>query len=196
MQKLTGLGICLLLAMAACQSDEKELMEQKKLQEQRAQVFQTLQNQWNFPTEPANATSAKLVAEWDAWRNFLRALEQKPQHSIPAAQKKATELGNLALVMQNSVPIAYNTPAVRARISLIVSKLNQLQLQLERQTVPETLAKQTMRDISQEILSLQSQLEEIDRRAAIPTEWGESDLVRMRDTSRALPANGAIEFDE
>ena len=196
MQNFKRLLLSTFVLVTACQSDERELLEQKKLQEKQIEVFKTVQQQWVFPSEPANATSSTLIAQWDAWRNFMRALEQKPQHSIQAAQAKATELGNLAAVMQNSIPMAYNTPAVRARISLLISKLNQLQLQLQRNPVPVNLTQSTVRDINREILSFQTQLEEIDRRAAIPTEWGESDLVRMRDTSRALPASGAIQFDE
>lgn len=196
MQKIILIVFSILLSATACQSNEKERLEQQKLQEKQAQVFKNIQQQWVFPSEPANATASKLIAEWDAWRNFMRALEQKPQNSIEATLKKAAELGNLATIMQNNVPLAYNTAAVRARLSMLVSKLNQLELQLQRNPLPEELTKATIRDINKEIQSFQSQLEEIDRRANIPAEWGESDLVRMRDTTRALPANAPINFDE
>ena len=47
---------------------------------------------------------------------------------------------------------------------------------------------QFINDINTEITSLQMQMEEITRRNQIPREEGEPDLIRMKDTARAIPS--------
>jgi hypothetical protein len=49
-----------------------------------------------------------------------------------------------------------------------------------------------VQEINTEVASLQFQLDEIIRKSNIKTEDGENDMLRMLDTTRAIPTNPKV----
>jgi hypothetical protein len=124
---------------------------------------------------------------WNEWRIFLSELNQKPKSTIGAFQKKAKELSKKAADLNNNIPIAYNKPEVKSRIAVLISKVNALNLFINLDEIPYQKVVALVTEINIQLVSLQTQLDEIVRKSTIPKEEGESDLIQMLDTSRAIP---------
>ena len=83
--------------------------------------------------------------------------------------------------------MAYNKPEVKSRIAVLICKINSLNLYINLDEIPDDKVVALIIEINIELRSLQNQLDEIVRKSTIPKEEGESDLIQMLDTSRAIP---------
>lgn len=178
------------ILLFSCTDEEKRAAEQVKEQKKKEKVFESISRNWRFNTNPTNPTSEKLIATWPAWRDLLREMSQKPQSSIGAFQKKAKILSERALALPNNIPVNYNKPQVKARIAVLTTKINSINLFINLNEIPADKVNALVADINTEMQGFQAQLNEIDRKASIPKEQGEADMIRMLDTARAIPDNG------
>ena len=176
--------------LISCTDEDKRASEQIKDQKKKEKVFAAISNSWRFNADPANTSSEKLIATWPAWRNLLREMSQKPQSSISAFQKKSKILSDRVLELPVNIPIKYNKPQVKARISVLTTKINSVNLFLNLDEIPAEKVIALVADINVELQGLQTQLDEIDRKTSIPKEQGEADMIRMLDTTRAIPNKG------
>jgi hypothetical protein len=180
--------LCLFTVLVSCADDTKERQaEIARDVKKKALVFDAINKSWNFNTQPLNATSQSLLSNWTAWRELLGELSQKPQSSIGAFQKKAKTLSKKAAQLPKAIPMQYDKPEIRSRISVLVTKINSLNLFINLDEIPDKKVTSIIGDINTELASLQAQLDEIVRKSKIPKEEGESDMLRMLDTSRAIP---------
>jgi hypothetical protein len=177
-----------LFLMLSCQENkEQRLVENAKNAKKQEIIFDNINKGWNFNTKLINPASQGLVMMWNEWRLFLGELNRKPKSTIGAFQKKAKELSKKAADLNNNIPIAYNKPEVKSRISVLISKINALNLFINLDEIPDQKVVALVSEINIQLISLQSQLDEIVRKSTIPKEEGESDLIQMLDTSRAIP---------
>ena len=177
-----------LFLMLSCQENkEQRLVENAKNAKKQEIIFDNINKGWNFNAKPINTTSQGLVGMWNEWRIFLSELNQKPKSTIGAFQKKAKELSKKAADLNNNIPIAYNKPEVKSRIAVLISKVNALNLFINLDEIPYQKVVALVNEINIQLVSLQTQLDEIVRKSTIPKEEGESDLIQMLDTSRAIP---------
>lgn len=182
----------LLIALVLLVSCKDEVSERKLAQEKEQQklehIFNTINKNWNFNGQAMNATSQKLVQNWAEWRTFLNELNQKPKSSVAAFQKKAKILSLKVAELNNNIPEIYNKPEVKSRISAITTKINSLNLFINLQNIPEKKIVDLIPEINQELQSLQLQFSEIDQKNQIKMEDGEADMIKMLDTTRAIPS--------
>ncbi|WP_191019213.1 hypothetical protein [Flavobacterium selenitireducens] len=176
--------------LISCTDEDKRAAEQVKDQKKKEKVFESISESWRFNANPSNSSSEKLIATWPAWRNLLREMSQKPQSSISAFQKKAKILSDRVLELPNNIPSNYNKPQVKARIAVLTTKINSINLFIHLDQIPAEKVIALVNDINVELQGLQTQLDEIDRKSAIPKEQGEGDMIRMLDTARAIPNKG------
>lgn len=177
-----------LLCLTSCQEDPKiRALEQEKEAKKQEVIFNTINKGWNFSAQPSNETSRSLTKTWAAWRVFLNELEQKPKSSIGAFQQKAKTLSLKAVELNNTIPILYDFPEVKSRIASITTKINAINLYIHLNQIPDKKIVQLVQETNTEVASLQFQLEEITRKSNIKIEDGESDMLRMLDTTRAIP---------
>ena len=178
----------LLISAVACNDDteQRQAETSKELKKQEA-VFDRISKAWNFNSQPANPTAKGLTANWEQWRVFLNELADKPKSSIGAFRKKAGSLSQKAKDLNRNIPAQFNKPEVRSRISVLTTKVNSLYLFISLDEIPDRKVVELISEINSELLSLQSQMAEIVRKSQIPKEEGESDMIRMLDTSRAIP---------
>jgi hypothetical protein len=178
----------LLLLTISCQDNkEQRLIETAKDAKKQEIIFDNINKGWNFNAKPINPASQGLVNMWGEWRIFLNELNRKPKSTIGAFQKKAKELSKKAADLNNNIPVAYNKPEVKSRIAVLISKINSLNLFINLDEIPDQKVVALVTEINIQMISLQSQLDEIVRKNTIPKEEGESDLIQMLDTSRAIP---------
>jgi len=182
--------LCCVLCLTSCQEDPKirALAQEKEAQKQEV-IFNTINKGWNFNTQPINETSSSLTKTWPAWRVFLTELGQKPKSTIGAFQKKAKELSKKGLELHNNIPINYDLPEIKSRIDAINTKINAINLYIHLNQIPDKKIVQLVQETNIEITSFQFQLDEITRKSNIKIEDGESDMLRMLDTTRAIPSN-------
>ena len=177
-----------LLLMLSCQDNkEQRLIETAKDAKKQEIIFDNINKGWNFNAKPINPASQGLVGMWNEWRLFLNELNGKPKSTIGAFQKKAKELSKKAADLNNNIPISYNKPEVKSRIAVLISKINSLNLFINLDEIPYQKVVALVSEINIQLVSLQTQLDEIVRKSTIPKEEGESDLIQMLDTSRAIP---------
>ena len=121
------------------------------------------------------------------WRAFLTEINQKPKSTIGAFQKKAAALSKKVVDLNNNIPAEFNKPQIKARIAVITTKIKSMDLFIHLNQIPSGKVVKLISEINTEIDYFQLQLEEIVKRSQIPMEEGESDLIMMKDTARAIP---------
>jgi hypothetical protein len=182
--------LLLLVFLSSCQEDPKvRALEQEKETQKREAIFTSINKGWNFNSQPINETSRELTTNWAEWRVFLNELGQKPKSSIGAFQQKAKTLSKRAAELNNNIPIKYNLPEIKSRIAVITTKINAINLYIHLNQIPDKKIVQLVQEIHIEVASMQWQLDEIKRKSEIKMEEGESDMIRMLDTTRAIPNN-------
>ena len=172
----------------SCADDtEKRAAENARDQKKKDAVFSNISNAWTFNTQPINPASQALTSGWPEWRILLDELSQKPKSTIGAFRKKAKTLSLKVKDMTGTVPAEYNKPQIKARIAVLQTKINSLNLYVNLGDVPDKKVIALIADINTELAALQRQIDEIVRKKQIPKEQGESDMIKMLDTSRAIP---------
>lgn len=178
------------ICITSCQDDPKvRALEQEKEAQKKDVIFANINKGWNFNSQPSNEISRSLTGYWSEWRVFLNELGQKPKSSIGAFQQKAKTLSKRAAELNNHIPIKFDLPEVRSRITVIITKVNTINLYIHLNQIPDKKIVQLVLEINSEVTSLQSQFNEIKVKSEIKIEDGEGDMLRMLDTTRAIPSN-------
>lgn len=178
----------LIIVLSSCKNErEKRLVETKKETEKKELIFENINKGWSFNTNPFNSTAQANTLSWNEWRLFMNELNQKPKKTIGAFQKKSTELSKKAMALNDNIPIAFNTPQIKSRIAALLSKVRMLDLFIHLDNIPDQKVLIFIAEINTELASLQNQMDKIVQKSKIPLEEGESDLIKMLDTTRAIP---------
>ena len=170
-------------------NDDIRIAENLKASKKKEVVFANISKGWVFNTQPSNETSQALTTNWTEWRIFLDELSKKPNSTIGAFQQKAKNLSKKALDLKTKIPTRFNGPAIKTRITVLITKVNSLDLYINLTQIPDAKVLMLIGEINIQIQSLQIQMDEITRRSLIKTEEGESDLIKMMDTTRAIKEN-------
>ncbi|WP_162126670.1 hypothetical protein [Flavobacterium phycosphaerae] len=189
--KITFFGLLLgLLCCISCQEDPKlRALEQEKAAQKREVIFNNINKGWTFNAQPINTVSRNLTGNWAEWRVFLNELAQKPKSSLGAFQQKAKTLSKRATELNNNIPLKYDLPETRSRIGAIATKMNSINLYIHLNQIPDNKIVQLVKEVNVEMIAFQNQLDEIVRKSEIKMEDGESDMLQMLDTARAIPTN-------
>lgn len=166
---------------------EKREIENLKDAEKKEVIFKTINKGWNFSNPSVSPTFQATVNTWSEWRSFLNELNLKPKSSIGAFQKKAKTLSKKVMELNTNIPYTFNKPEIKSRISVLTTKINSINLFINLDDIPAQKVVTLVSEVNEELVSLTQQMEEIIRKSAIPKEEGESDMIRMLDTARAIP---------
>ena len=178
----------LVFVLNSCKNDtEKRLVETQKDAKKKELIFENINKAWVFNANPINATSQANTLSWNEWRMFLAELDQKPKKTIGAFQKKSTELSKKAMALNDFIPTEFNKPQIKARISILITKVRMLDLYIHLNDIPDQNVLILVGEINTELASLQNEMDKIVQKSKIPLEEGESDLLKMLDTTRAIP---------
>ena len=176
------------LCLFSCQSrDEQQILEQQKDAKARALVFSTISNGWKFSFPILSPKTESLIQNWKEMNDFRTELLQTPKSSIGAFQKKSKELSKKVMVLNGTIPPPFVRPEIKSRIAALTTKINSINLFLNIDAIPAQKIVTLVGDVNVELASIARQMDEIVRRSEIPKEEGESDMIRMLDTARAIP---------
>jgi len=176
-----------MILLSCSDNAEKRAIENARDVKKKEVVFNNINRAWKFNTQPVNATTEALAVSWNEWRVFLNELSQKPQSTIGAFRKKAQTLSLKVVDLNNNIPIAYSKPEVKSRIAVLTSKINSLNLYVNLADIPDKKVTALIAEVNIELASLQRIIGEIVLKSQIPKEEGELDMIRLLDTTRAIP---------
>ena len=187
--KYLGVIFCFLfLLLSSCKEDNQQRnAENKKAAQKNEVIYQEISKKWDFYATPINSTSEQSVKIWTEFRQFLDELGQQPSKTLGAFQKKAAELSKKVQQLPNNIPFQFQQPQIKSRISTLITKVRLLDLFIHLDTIPTKKVIALINEINIELVSLQRQMDKITEKSKIPTEEGESDMLRMLDTTRAIP---------
>ena len=176
------------LSIFSCQDNnaQHKLELEKEVKKQDA-IFNSINKAWIFTLNPLDASTNLSTNNWTEWNTFVREIAQKPQSSIGAFQKKTKTLSLKVADLNIRIPIKFSNPQIKARISVLNTKVKTLELYINLRQIPEKKVIATIPEINSEILALQMQMQEIIRKEQIPREYGEPDRIKMKDTTRLVP---------
>jgi hypothetical protein len=184
----------LVFLFLSCKNDnEKRIAENKKEMQKREVIFKNIEKGWVFYDTPVTEASEKSIASWNEWRIFLAELAQKPKKSIGAFQQKSKALSKKVMALDDNIPYEYNKPQIKSRLSTLITKVRLLDLFIHLDNIPDKKVILLVSEINLELVSLQRQMDKIVEKSRIPLEEGESDLLKMMDTTRAIPNTPIID---
>lgn len=188
--------LSLFFVLNSCKNEnEKRLVENKKDTQKKELIFSKIDKGWNFNAIPLNETSEAYTTTWPAWREFMTELSYRPQKTIGAFQKRATTLSKKVTALNTSIPADFDKPQIKSRISALITKVRMLDLYIHLKDIPSEKVLALIPEINMELMSLQNQMDKIVQKSKIPLEEGESDLIRMLDSTRAIPNSPQIPID-
>ena len=181
------------LLLLSCQDDDA-IREKERLNtiEKSEIIFNKISKGWNFEAPSSSDEVQSVLKNWNQWNDFSRELEQKPKMSINAFRQKAVALSKKAESLNLNIPGKFDKPQVKSRISIIITQLHQLELYLNLDKIPADKVVSIIPNVNKGLQSLQGQFLEIIRKEKIPVEQGEADMIRMLDTTRAIPSSKTI----
>lgn len=182
--------LSLFFVLNSCKNEsenEKRLVENKKDAQKKEVIFSNISKAWVFNANPINQTSQSTVSSWSEWRLFLSELEQKPKKTIGAFQKKSAELSKKVMALNNNIPMEFNKAQLKSRIAVLITKVRMMDLYIHLKDIPDQKVVALIPEINTELVSLQNQMDKIVQKSKIPLEEGESELLKMLDTTRAIP---------
>ncbi|MEZ0130646.1 hypothetical protein AB9T88_13140 [Flavobacterium sp. LBUM151] len=182
-----SLFLLLIFVLNSCQNeDDKRRAENEKEAKKKEKIFDNINKAWVFIDEPINEVSEENARVWAEWRDFLKEIADKPRKTIGAFQKKSTAISKRALALNNNIPIQFNQPQIKSRISILITKVKMMDLFIHLNQIPDEKVTFLIGDINKELVSLERQMDKIVERSKIPKEQGEEDFLRMLDTTRAI----------
>ena len=180
--------LSLVFILYSCQNDDqKRIAENKKEIQKREVILKNIEKGWVFYDTPVTEAAENSLANWNEWRVFFVELAQKPKKTIGSFQQKSKAITKKAMALNDNIPGAYSIPAIKSRISTVVAKTQMLDLYINLDNIPDKKVVKLIAEINLELVSLQRQMEKTVDKSKIPVEVGESDLIKMRDASRAIP---------
>jgi hypothetical protein len=183
-----SLFLVLVFALHSCQNeDQKRRAENEKEAKKKEVIFNNINKAWIFIDEPINEIAEQKESSWNEWREFLKELGDKPRKTIGAFQKKSKAISKKAWALNNNIPAEFNNPAIKSRISILITKIKMMELYINLNKIPDEKVIFLIGDINKEIVSLERQMDKIVEKAKIPKEQGEEDFLKMLDTTRAIP---------
>lgn len=182
-----------LFLVSSCQ-DEDVIREKERLKtiEKSEIIFSKIDKAWSFKNATSTNEVQNILKNWNQWNEFSSELEGKPKSSINAFRKKAIALSKKAEALNLNMPIKFDNPQVKSRISILVTQLHQLDLYINLDQIPADKVIAIIPNVNKGLQSLEAQFQEILRKEKIPMEQGEADMIKMLDTTRAIPSSKPI----
>lgn len=178
----------LIFGLFSCKNEnEKRQEESIKDIKKKELIFSIIEKGWVFNAQPINETSRSSALAWNEWRSFLTELDQQPKKTIGAFQKKSAELSKKVMALNTLIPVEFDKPQIKARIAILITKVRMLDLYLHLKDIPEQKVIALIPEINIQLVALQNQMDKIVIKSKIPLEEGESELLKMLDTTRAIP---------
>lgn len=191
MKKILSCLLGLVVLLFSCKDDNQQrLAENKKEAAKKEIIFSQIEKGWIFYDSPINETAEESEKTWTEFRLFLTELSKKPKKSIEAFQQRASAISKAAMNLNNNIPIAFDQPQIKSRISVVITKVRMMDLYINLDNIPAKKVVVLISEINRELAALQREMDKTVEKSKIPVEEGEADLKQMLDNTRAIPTTG------
>jgi len=177
-----------LAALTGCKK-EAEPVDAAVLQVYQDSLVRTVQGKWKFTVAIENPVVSTKLSNWEEWRNFVNELIIAPDPSVSHLQHKAGNLVQNTALLRNNIPELYNRQETAARIGLLETNVQNLDMHLDLEPINQTEVLRLLANIQKNTTSLIHQFDEFEVKARIPREEGESQLIHSIDTVKRATLN-------
>lgn len=184
--KLTLLFLVVFMQFSCKNDNEQRLADNIRDTKKKELIFSTINKGWIFYDTPINSASQATLSSWMEWRTFMNELSGKPKKTIGAFQKKAKALSTKVTALNINIPYQFDSPQIKSRIATLITQVRMLDLYINLDKVSDKKVIKQVSEINIELVSLQRQMDKIVEKSKIPMEVGESELLMMLDTTRAI----------
>lgn len=182
--KLTILFCLSALIFTSCEDDDKERQAQvARALKQNDSILKKINNNWRFDIPTPTPKVQERIASWNEWQQFRNEMNVKPAANISAYKQKVKSMATRADQLKNNIPPFFDKPAVRSRISVLITKTKSLYTYINISVIPEKKVVSLINEITKETTSLQNQLNEIIVFSEIPTDVREEEMLKELDTT-------------
>lgn len=186
--KYIALIVLTALSILSC---KKETVQTEKPVSKISQdsLVRSIHGKWKFTVAVNNPTISKNLSNWEDWRNYVNELTIAPNPSLGNMAHKATKLVNNVAVLKNSIPEQYNKQETKARITLLETNVQSLDMLLGLEPIDIKEVHKLLANIQKNTNSIINQFNEFEVKANIPKEIGESELIQPIDTIKRATLN-------
>lgn len=156
-------------------------------------LIRTIHTKWKFKVAIADPMVSAKLSNWEAWRNYVNELTIVPNPSLSALKHKAGNLVQKTAALRTSIPDFYNKNEAKARVSLLETNIQNLDMQLELEPMHLKEVLGLLEAIQKNTNSLIYQFEEFEVKAKIPKEVGEEQLIQPVDTIKRASLNAILQ---
>lgn len=179
------LTLIILVVLCGCKKTTSDTYSLNEEQVRRQDsLFNNVNQKWVFerPEIPKNVQDK--INEWKEWHDLLEEISSKPLSSLSAFRQEAENLTALGEKLSVSVPEGFNNHAVQSRIALLNTHLQNLDMYMQLDLIPDKKISEILANINKSTQSIVNQMEEILLKKSIPREEGEENLYQNIDTVR------------
>ncbi|HSD14116.1 MAG TPA: hypothetical protein VLB74_05680 [Flavobacterium sp.] len=180
----SSLLLLLSLLIFSCENKQERIADSDKAAKHNDSVFAVLNQNWKFPIPPVSPKVQSHINRWQEWRFFNQELQQKPKSTLNAFRLKSKTLTVKGNMLSQNIPGIFSKPAVKSRISTLNTKLKSLETYISLEYIPTKKVIPLIKEISEEVISIQNQMNEIIIKSEIPKEEGELIMLQALDTTR------------
>lgn len=152
-------------------------------------LIRTIHDKWKFTVALSNPSVSVKLSNWEEWRNYVNELTISPNASLSNFSFKSAALVQKANALKNGIPELYNKQETKARIALLETNVQNLDMMLELEPLNLKEILRLLAAIQKNTNSLVNQFDEFEVKARIPKEEGEDELRQPVDTVKRATLN-------
>ena len=186
--KYIALIVLTALSMLSCKKETTQADKPVATISQDSLV-RSIHDKWKFTIAINNPTITKNLSNWEDWRNYVNELTIAPNPSLGNLAHKTTKLVSMVAVLKNSIPEKYNKQETKARLALLETNIQSLDMLLGLEPINIKEIHKLLANIQKNTNSIINQFNEFEVKAQIPKEIGESELIQPVDTIKRATLN-------
>mgnify|MGYP003406620669 FL=1 len=186
--KYIALIVLTALSMLSCKKETTQADKPVATISQDSLV-RSIHDKWKFTIAINNPTITKNLSNWEDWRNYVNELTITPNPSLGNMAHKTTKLVSMVAVLKNSIPEKYNKQETKARLALLETNIQSLDMLLGLEPINIKEIHKLLANIQKNTNSIINQFNEFEVKAQIPKEIGESELTQPVDTIKRATLN-------
>src|SRR5690554_2262601 len=177
-----------LAALTGCKK-EAEPVDAAVLQVYQDSLVRTVQGKWKFTVAIENPVVSTKLSNWEEWRNFVNELIIAPDPSVSHLQHKAGNLVQNTALLRNNVPELYNRQETAARIGLLETNVQNLDMHLDLEPINQTEVLRLLANIRKNTTAQIHQFEKFKFKSQITKEEEENQLIHSINTVKRATLN-------
>jgi hypothetical protein len=170
-----------LILLINCKEEVQTISTKDSVNKQN-EVFKEVSQLWVFTSKTLTPEAQNYLNNWEDWRIFNEETNKKPIATISAFQQKSKLLTEKVMALENTLPVFYQKPEIKARLKVLLSHFQSLEMYLQLNNIPVKKVKFYLTEINKEWQALVDKMNELQFKSVIPKEEGEMQMIKLSDT--------------